>query len=423
MGEDEIDEEVAPHAKVMAKRGDSPEEIKKMHPEITEDELEKLYEHCGICGEKGYGQFKLELEAVDSEDEMDEMKMSNAAKKKKAKWAKSSAGKKSLKKSAKRAKKVAKGSIKIDKAKGKAMARARKKGGIRNEFEVERESYPEGTEEYLNHCKEITPGEKVSEELSNVVTFSDYMTEGRSKLTPDQEYDRLGIQAGDKQKAALVGAQRQTYSLKDIQSLAKKHKVHLDGEPVGGTKEWDFEWQIAIRGGINLEYKPRSNSFEIRGWKVDKKKLRAYKDKYEPMHTRMADVMPMGGKMQGRGFETALELIGEQTELIEKKKTNEEAPTNNAGSGNVNLEPHAKKKKKKYKPEEFGGHIVFVVSSQRFWDSRLGKSRYARYEKYVGNDEIGEAIRVYGRANPKSPIILKNSDNGAMLYLKYGKRG
>jgi hypothetical protein len=65
-----------------------------------------------------------------------EMKMSNAAKKKKALWAKSSKGKASLKKSKIRSKKVASGSIKIDKSKGRAMAKARKKGGIRNEFEL-----------------------------------------------------------------------------------------------------------------------------------------------------------------------------------------------------------------------------------------------------------------------------------------------
>jgi hypothetical protein len=51
----------------------------------------------------------------------------------------------------------------------------------------------------------------------------------------------------------------------------------------------------------------------------------------------------------------------------------------------------------------------------------MGKSRYNRYEKYVGNDKLGETIRQYGRTNPNSPIILKNSENGAMLYLKYGK--
>ena len=65
-----------------------------------------------------------------------EMKMSNAAKKKKAMWAKSAGGKKSLLKSKKRALKVKSGSIKINKAKGRAMAKARKKGGIRNEFEL-----------------------------------------------------------------------------------------------------------------------------------------------------------------------------------------------------------------------------------------------------------------------------------------------
>jgi hypothetical protein len=48
--------------------------------------------------------------------------------------------------------------------------------------------------------------------------------------------------------------------------------------------------------------------------------------------------------------------------------------------------------------------------------------RYARYEKYVGNDKLGEAIRQYGRNNPKNSIILKNSGNGAMLYLKYGRK-
>ena len=86
-----------------------------------------------------------------------------------------------------------------------------------------------------------------------------------------------------------------------------------------------------------------------------------------------------------------------------------------------NSEPR-KRKKKKIKTEQFGGNVVFIVSSQRFHDSRLGKARYAKYEKYVGNDEVGEAIRLYGRTNPKLPIILKNSESGAMLYLKYGNK-
>jgi hypothetical protein len=82
----------------------------------------------------------IEIDRVDELTDYVEMKMSAAAKKKKALWAKSAAGKKSLKKSKIRAKKVKSGAIKIDKAKGRAMAKARKKGGIRNEFELDEAS-------------------------------------------------------------------------------------------------------------------------------------------------------------------------------------------------------------------------------------------------------------------------------------------
>ena len=53
--------------------------------------------------------------------------------------------------------------------------------------------------------------------------------------------------------------------------------------------------------------------------------------------------------------------------------------------------------------------------------ARFGKKKYAKYENYVGNDEIGQEIRAYGRANPGKAIIIKDSLTGAMLYLKYGK--
>ena len=506
--------------------------------------------------EKGYGEFKLELEAThfghdcekvhpdmahneweglaSEEEPVDEKRMSQQAKRKRMKWKKTSGGRASARKSKKRSKRVKSGSIRVNKSLSRRMKKARKRPGIRHDFDHGTnpplsESHEEGTKEYLDYCKGVTPGEieegavldvkdadkwtaeikkgikagwvsvgkstlggdknvailikltletekewpnkimqnarfgmlriatdgtmemfasgykvknmrktriksakdvvskintwikKVDEGISEF-SFSEYISEGRTKLTKQQQYDLIGVQAGDEAKARLIDLQRKKYTLSDIKALAKKHKVHLDmiEDPV-----WGFgEWLIPIRGGITLEYKPSSNAFEIRGWRIDKKKLKAWQDKYMAAHSRLDDNIIGGGRVIGRGFETALELIGEQTELIEeKKKTDEEAPTNNVGSGNVDLTPHIKKKKKKYKPEEFGGHKVFVVSSQRFWDSRLGKSRYARYERYVGNDEVGEAIREFGRANPKSPIILRNSDTGAMLYLKYGKRG
>jgi len=115
-------------------------------------------------------------------------------------------------------------------------------------------------------------------------------------------------------------------------------------------------------------------------------------------------------------------MIG--TKLSFKEEIEEDAPANSVAAGNVNLDPFAKKKRKNAKVqwEMFGGQKVFVVSPERFYDSRMGKARYVRYEKYVGNDKLGETIRQYGRNNPKNAIILKNSGNGAMLYLKYGRQ-
>jgi len=127
------------------------------------------------------------------------------------------------------------------------------------------------------------------------------------------------------------------------------------------------------------------------------------------------------GRVVVGGFEAAFDLIGESVEL------DEEAPANKTGVNVVGTgdDPTVwvKKKKRinaKVKWEDFGGTRVYIVPNERWHASRLGKTRYARYEKYIGNDKLGETIRLYGRENPKSPIILKNEENGAMLYLKYG---
>ena len=98
-------------------------------------------------------------------------------------------------------------------------------------------------------------------------------------------------------------------------------------------------------------------------------------------------------------------------------------------SGNVQYqEPVLGKKKKKKKIDEakiitstFAGKQVFVVDSDMYHQCRLGKQKYHRYEKYVGNKRIGKAIREYGLKHPKRPIILQNGENGPMLYLRYGR--
>jgi len=159
----------------------------------------------------------------------------------------------------------------------------------------------------------------------------------------------------------------------------------------------------------------------ITGWKADKKKIRAHINKYEQGDSSYEDLVWARGKVVVGGFEAAFDLIGESVELDEEAPANKTG-VNVVGTGDDPTVWVKKKKRKnaKVKYEDFGGSKVFVVSSDRWHASRLGKSRYARYEKYVGNDKLGEAIRLYGRENPKLPIILKNEENGAMLYLKYG---
>ena len=79
---------------------------------------------------------------------------------------------------------------------------------------------------------------------------------------------------------------------------------------------------------------------------------------------------------------------------------------------------YAQRKKKRKK---FAGTEVFEVDPDIFMKARFGKKKYDKYENYVGNDEIGQEIRQYGRTNPGKSIIIQDSLTGAMLYLKKGK--
>jgi len=331
---------------------------------------------------------------------------------------------------------------------------------------------------------------KVDEGRIEIQPFSTYITEGRPRIE-----DPDAARAGDEEKARLVASQQKKYKPEEVAGIARKHKVRMDGEPIPGNGDW----LIAVRGGITLDYDYRNNETTIKGWKVDRKKIRAHINKYEQGGSTYEDLQSLSDRraLGVRGFESAFELIGEQLELDEAKEfwavidkakggevmaissdekgakssvkmsnfskhdyhfgkdprtlkivkvagsykqgekmigtklsfkeefeLDEEAPANSVAGGNVNLDPFTKKKRKNAKVqwEMFGGQKVFVVSPERFYDSRMGKARYVRYEKYVGNDKLGETIRQYGRNNPKNAIILKNSGNGAMLYLKYGRQ-
>ena len=116
--------------------------------------------------------------------------------------------------------------------------------------------------------------------------------------------------------------------------------------------------------------------------------------------------------------------------LIKQLEFHEDAPANAMGvggdgsQGEIKFQDPVLGKKKKKNPviTRFAGSECFEVNPDVFERSRWGKRKYTRYEKYVGNDEIGQAIREYGRKFPTRPLILKNNVTGAMLYLKYGRK-
>lgn len=107
---------------------------------------------------------------------------------------------------------------------------------------------------------------------------------------------------------------------------------------------------------------------------------------------------------------------------------NEDAPAMSAGSGAVaglgvgkygepGISQSVMMKRKK-----FAGADVFEVNSDWFHRARLGKRKYARYEHYVGTDDVGQAIRAYGNEDYSRPIIIQDERTGAMCYLRYGKK-
>lgn len=103
------------------------------------------------------------------------------------------------------------------------------------------------------------------------------------------------------------------------------------------------------------------------------------------------------------------------------KQFKEEMSSNAANSGagpNTDMQNPLNNAGKLIKRERFNGCEVFEVDGEYYSRCTMGKKKYDRYEKYVGNDEVGEAIRQYGRSNPKSSIIVKDSKTGAMQYLK-----
>lgn len=165
----------------------------------------------------------------------------------------------------------------------------------------------------------------------------------------------------------------QDESLKMFDMLVLRLKRMLDTIPGGSSRlaTWAASWML-VRESVNLE---------------------------------MSDDEILNG------LQETIQLISEEDIMV----LTEDAPANNVSGGNI-----AGANKDPVKMKRFGRSDVFVVNSDVFARARFGKGRYHTYERYVGDCNIGQAIREYGRTYPKKPIIIEDEKSGAMLYLKQG---
>lgn len=195
--------------------------------------------------------------------------------------------------------------------------------------------------------------------------------------------------------------------------------------------EWDAfrEGVIDAEGNILKDYDKRLKDAEKESFtKFDLLILKLKK---------LIEKLPLG-KTKLATYAAALYLIKEEKNIkeetleegfiqfLEQRQLNEDAPANNVGSGNIagtGDNPPMGKKAQYAFLRRFGKNDVFVVKSDVYRNARIAKKKYVRYEKYVGNDEVGNAIREYGRKYPKKPIIVQDEMTGAMQFLRYGRTG
>jgi hypothetical protein len=74
--------------------------------------------------------------------------------------------------------------------------------------------------------------------------------------------------------------------------------------------------------------------------------------------------------------------------------------------------------------DTFAGVDVFKVGDSEYNNCKLGKKKYARWDKYVDvESETGKRITGYAKKHPKKSIIVQHDKTDHMLYLKKFEKG
>ena len=74
--------------------------------------------------------------------------------------------------------------------------------------------------------------------------------------------------------------------------------------------------------------------------------------------------------------------------------------------------------------DTFAGVDVFKVGDTEYNNCKLGKQKYARWDKYVDvESDTGRKIVGYAKKHPKKSIIVQHDKTDHMLYLKKFEKG
>lgn len=73
------------------------------------------------------------------------------------------------------------------------------------------------------------------------------------------------------------------------------------------------------------------------------------------------------------------------------------------------------------KKSKHGKAIVYHVNSDIYNNSFMGKKKYDRFLKYLGEGPIHDDVVEYARKNPEKSIMICDENTGAHSFLKVGK--
>ena len=130
-----------------------------------------------------------------------------------------------------------------------------------------------------------------------------------------------------------------------------------------------------------------------------------------------------------------MEGYSDPSMLTKKKKKKDEdveedianVQANIAGAKDGDMPPVSKKAQKRYTKmnkrkkelEKLAGSKVFEVSTDEFAKCIKGRKKFERWERYFNTEsENGKKIKSYSLRNPNSPIIIKDSKTGDMMFLR-----